>query len=167
MKPYVDGLKRRGVDAVAVDLKPKRSVMPAERAVALFRQQVPEPDDAVLAGHSYGGRVASLLAAETSCRGLLLFSYPLHAPGKPEAWRARTEHWRQITCPVLLLSGEADPFARLDLLRPAVKQLAHAELVTYPGAGHGLPGVLDQALERAATFVLSLDRSARRPTIRL
>jgi predicted alpha/beta-hydrolase family hydrolase len=163
MKPYVDGFKGRGVDAVAVDLKPKRSVMPAGRAVPLFRQQVKAPADAVLGGHSYGGRVASLLAAEISCRGLLLFSYPLHAPGKSEAWQERTQHWRRITCPVLLLSGEVDPFAQLDLLRRAVKQLPQAELVTYPGAGHGLPGVLDRALDRAAAFVLTLGQPARRP----
>lgn len=167
MKPYVDGLKRRGVDAVAVDLKPKRSLIKAERAVSLFQPQVKVPADAVLGGHSYGGRVASLLAAEISCRGLVLFSYPLHAPGKPEAWLERTQHWRRITCPVLLLSGEADPFARLELLRRAVTQLAHAELVTYPGVGHGLPGALDQALDRAATFVRTLGQAARRPTSRL
>jgi uncharacterized protein len=157
MTPYVDGLKRRGVPAIAVDLKPSRSVLKAERAVSLFREQVPDVSQAVLGGHSYGGRVASLLAAEVPCRGLVLFSYPLHAPGKPEAWRERTAHWRRIGCQVLLLSGEADPFARIDLLPEAARQLAHAELVTYPRAGHGLGPVLDQALDRAAAFVRGLE----------
>lgn len=156
MKPYVDGLKRRGVTAVAVNLKPGRSVPKAERALPLFRDQVPDLRKAAIGGHSFGGRVASLLAAEQSCAGLLLFSYPLHAPGKPEAWRERSAHWARITCPVLLLSGEADPFADMGLLRQAVRQLTKAELVTYPKAGHGLAGVLDQALDRAAAFVKSL-----------
>lgn len=167
MKPYVDGLKRRGVDAVAVNLKPGRSVPRAERALALFREQVPDLAHAIIGGHSFGGRVASFLAAEAACAGLVLFSYPLHAPGKPEAWKERTACWQRIACPVLLLSGEADPFARLDLLRRAVPQLRDAELVTYPRAGHGLAGVLDQALDRAAAFVkalpASVPRIARRP----
>lgn len=156
MKPYVDGLKRRGVNAVAVNLKPGRSVPKAERALPLFREQVPDLRQAVIGGHSFGGRVASLLAAEQSCAGLLLFSYPLHAPGRSEAWRERSAHWARITCPVLVLSGEADPFADIDLLRKAVRQLTKAELVTYPRAGHGLAGVLDQALDRAAAFVKGL-----------
>jgi predicted alpha/beta-hydrolase family hydrolase len=156
MKPYVDGLKKRGVDAKAVDLKPGRSVPKAERALPLFREQVPDLPHAVIGGHSFGGRVASLLAADESCAGLVLFSYPLHAPGKQEAWRERSAHWVRIACPVLLLSGEADPFADIDLLRKAVRQLRKAELVTYPRTGHGLPGVLDQALDRAAAFVKGL-----------
>lgn len=157
MKPYVDGLKRRGLAALAVSLKPSRSVVKAERAVSLFRDQVRDLSGAVLGGHSYGGRVASLLAAEAPCTGLVLFSYPLHAPGKPEAWRERTAHWRHITCPVLLLSGEADPFARIELLDEAVSQLPKAELVTYPRVGHGLGPALDQALDRAAAFVRELE----------
>lgn len=160
MKPYVDGLKRRGVNAVAVNLKPGRSVPNAERAVSLFRDQVKDLPHAVLGGHSFGGRVASLLAADSACAALVLFSYPVHAPGKPEAWKDRTAHWRRIACPVLLLSGEADPFARLDLLRQAVPQLRDAELVTYPRTGHGLAGVLDQALDRAAAFVKALPVSS-------
>lgn len=172
MKPYVDGLKRRGIEAVAVNLKPGRSVPKAERAIPLFREQVPDLSHSVLGGHSFGGRVATLLAADASCTGLVLFSYPLHAPGKPEAWQERTAHWRRIACPVLLLTGEADPFARLDLLRKALPQLRQAELVTYPGAGHGLAGVLDQALDRAASFIRALPAGpraqiARRPASKL
>ena len=51
---------------------------------------------------------------------LVLFSYPLHPPGAPERTEARIAHWPAIRCPVLLLSGESDPFARIDLLRAAV-----------------------------------------------
>jgi pimeloyl-ACP methyl ester carboxylesterase len=57
---------------------------------------------------------------------------------------------------VLLLSGDADPFARIGLLRDAVKQLPHAELHAYPGVGHGLRPVLDDALERVMDFVRAL-----------
>jgi pimeloyl-ACP methyl ester carboxylesterase len=57
---------------------------------------------------------------------------------------------------VLLLSGEADPFARMDLLREAVRRLGDARLVTYPRVGHGLAPVLDQALDEVAAFVRGL-----------
>ena len=112
-------------------------------------------------GQSYGGRVASLAAAEpdTDYAALVLFSYPLHAPGARDAAdRAaeRTSHWPAIRCPVLLLSGESDPMARLDLLRAAVPTLRDAELVTYPDLGHTLKPVLDDALERTARFLKAL-----------
>jgi predicted alpha/beta-hydrolase family hydrolase len=100
--------------------------------------------------------VASLAAAEPHApyAALLLFSYPLHPPGSPDKSEARTSHWPQIHCPVLLLSGESDPFAKIDLLRAAVPRLGGpAELVTYPGLGHGLLPVLDDVLDRVAAFL--------------
>lgn len=107
----------------------------------------------VIGGHSFGGRVASLLAVENPPAGLVLMCYPLHAPGRNDSWEARTEHWPRIGCPVLLLSGESDPFARLDLLRRATKRLPDATLVTWPRLGHGLGPVLDEALDHVAVFV--------------
>ena len=73
-------------------------------------------------GQSYGGRVASLAAAEpdTDYAALVLFSFPLHAPGSPGKAAERTSHLPAIRCPVLFLPGDADPFARMDLLRAAV-----------------------------------------------
>jgi pimeloyl-ACP methyl ester carboxylesterase len=68
----------------------------------------------------------------------------------------RTSHWPSIRCPVLLLSGEADPMARIDLLRARVPLLRDAELITYPRLGHTLKPVLDDALDRAARFLLRL-----------
>jgi predicted alpha/beta-hydrolase family hydrolase len=119
---------------------------------------VPDASGIAVGGQSYGGRVASLAAAEpdTNYVGLVVFSYPLHAPGKQAAWDERTSHWPRIRCPVLLLCGEADPFARLDLLRGAMPRLAHGELVTYPNLGHTLKPVLEDALDRTAAFLLSL-----------
>jgi predicted alpha/beta-hydrolase family hydrolase len=148
MRPHIDGLRARGIDAAAIDL-PKRK---AEAAVPAYRQALPDATKLVIGGHSYGGRVASLLAADQELAGLVLLSYPLHRPGHPE-WKPRTEHWPRISCPVLLLSGEADPFARLELLRESVSRLRHAELVTYPRQRHGLGAVLDDALDRIALFV--------------
>jgi pimeloyl-ACP methyl ester carboxylesterase len=156
MAPFVDGLRERGVDATAIDL-PRRK---AEDALPAFHLVVPSAADVAVGGHSYGGRVASLAAAEPDApyAALVLFSYPLHPPGAPERTAARIAHWPAIRCPVLLLSGESDPFARIELLRAAVPTLVHAELVTYPRLGHTLKPVLPDALDRVAAF---LERAPR------
>lgn len=156
MTPYVDGLRARGIDATALDL-PKRK---AEDAVQAFHQVVPDAAGVVVGGQSYGGRVASLAAAEpgASYAALVLFCYPLHPPGSPDRAEARTAHWPSIRCPVLLVSGEADPFAKIDLLRAAVPRLGGpAELVTYPRVGHGLTPVLDDALDRVVAFLRAIE----------
>ncbi len=150
MKPYVSALQRRGLDARAIDL-PRSN---AERAVPVFAQKVPA--GSIAGGHSYGGRVASMTAVQVRYAALILLSYPLHRPGHPED--LRTEHWPKISCPVLLLSGDRDPFARIDLLRASVRRLKTAELVVYPGVGHGLLSVADDAMERVAAFVRALPR---------
>ena len=67
----------------------------------------------------------------------------------------RTAHFPSIRCPVLFLSGEADPFANLDLLRERIALLADAELFTYPRLGHTLKPVLEDALDRTAAFLLA------------
>lgn len=151
MAPHVAGLRKRGLQGHAVQLP----VGLAEKAVPRYRQQVPDLAQAIIGGQSYGGRVATLLAAEDSPRGVVLLCFPLHRPGQPDG-TTRVGHFARITCPVLLLSGESDPFARLDLLRAAVKKLPDAHLVTYPRLGHSLHSVLDDALDRIARFALGL-----------
>ena len=121
--------------------------MPAYLAAA------PPSGEVAIGGHSFGGRVASLLAAEQHYGALVLLSYPLHAPGAPERWDERTAHWPRIGCPVLLLSGDRDPFARIALLREAVRRLPVAELIVFPGVGHGIGPVFEEALDRIAAFV--------------
>lgn len=150
MKPYVVGFKARGVDAMAVDL-PRGG---AERAVPVFIKASGRGRDVVGGGQSFGGRVASMAAIEADFGGLVLFSYPLHRPGFPD--QLRTEHWPRIRCPVLFLSGDRDPFAQLELLKKWVKVVPDARLEIFPGQGHGLLAVLDQALDVAADFVNSL-----------
>lgn len=157
MAPYVSGLRAHGLAAEAINLRRGK----AEEAVAGFwssTEALRADGGAVrlgLGGQSFGGRVASLVAAErpADVRALVCFSYPLHRPGAPETWDARTAHWPRISCPVLLLSGESDPFARIDLLRAALSRLANVELVTYPRLGHGLKPVLPQVLDRVVAFL--------------
>ena len=157
MTPFVEGLRARGVAAVAIDLPRRR----AEDALPAFHRQVPLAPEAVVGGHSYGGRVASLAAAEPGSpyAALVLFSYPLHPPGAVEKTEGRIAHWPAIRCPVLLLSGESDPFARIDLLRDAATRLGGpADLVTFPRLGHTLRPVLDEVLDRVADFLGMIGR---------
>jgi predicted alpha/beta-hydrolase family hydrolase len=163
MAGHVRGLVARGVDAVAIDLPLKKAelAVPALRAIVPDGPTTPGADGRRIAvgGQSYGGRVASLAAAEpdTDYAALVLFSFPLHPPGAPDRAEERTAHFPAIRCPALFLSGESDPFARIDLLRTRVRLIPDAELVTYPGLGHTLKPVLEDALDRTAAFLLALD----------
>lgn len=152
LRPIAAALDARGVPVRLVALPRGK----AERAVPAYRAALDaEPAATAIGGQSFGGRVASLLAAEaeTAPAALVLLSYPLHAPGRQEAWDARTSHWPAISCPVLLLSGEADPFARIDLLRTAIGRLDDATLRTWPRLGHGIGPVRDEAVEAIVDFL--------------
>ena len=151
MQPYIQCLRKRGIHARALRL-PRGA---AGRAAVSLREQVGEGLPAsVIGGHSYGGRVASMVAAETAPAGLVLLSYPLHSPGHPE--QLRVEHWPRIECPVLVLAGDRDQFARVELLRQSVPLLADVELHLYPGARHGLQHVADDVARRIAEFTSRL-----------
>lgn len=147
MAPWVRQLAMFGVSAEAVNL-PKSN---AQRAQDVFRASLGAHPSAAIGGHSYGGRMASLVAADQTVSALVLLSYPLHRPGHPE--ELRTEHWPRIACPVLLLSGDRDQFAQISLLHREVAKLRDHELVIYPGQRHGLLPVIAGAAERIATFL--------------
>ena len=93
----------------------------------------------IAGGHSYGGRMTSMVAADKTAEidVLTLFSYPLHPPGKPE--RARTEHLPLIAVPTVFTHGTSDPFGTIDELRPAAALIAApTEIVEITGARHDL-----------------------------
>jgi predicted alpha/beta-hydrolase family hydrolase len=121
-------------------------------AIAAMRGIV--PGRVFLGGQSYGGRQASMLAAEAPelAAGLLLLSYPLHPPGKPE--RPRTEHFPALRTPSLFVHGPRDPFATTEELRAALALIpAPVELVEIAGAGHDLArGAFDVASLVVAPF---------------
>ena len=92
-----------------------------------------------LGGHSYGGRQASMLAAEdpTLASGLLLLSYPLHPPKKPE--QLRTAHFPKLQTRALFVHGCRDAFGSLDEMQSARSLIpAPTELMHVEGAGHDL-----------------------------
>jgi uncharacterized protein len=89
-------------------------------------------------GQSYGGRQASmLLAEELLADGLLLLSYPLHAPSRPN--QPRIQHLPQIELPVMFVHGTRDPFGSIDEIESARKLIsAKTLLLPVEGAGHDL-----------------------------
>jgi uncharacterized protein len=92
-----------------------------------------------LGGHSYGGRQSSMLAAEDPglVAALLLLSYPLHPPRKPE--QQRTQHLPDLRTPALFVSGTRDPFGSIAELEHALKMIpAKTKLLPIEGAGHDL-----------------------------
>jgi uncharacterized protein len=106
-------------------------------AVAALRAVV--PGKMMLGGQSYGGRQATMLAADEPrlADALLLFSYPLHPPGKPE--RQRTEHFPRLRTPSVFVHGTVDPFGSPAELRAAFALIpAPARLIPIDGAGHDL-----------------------------
>jgi predicted alpha/beta-hydrolase family hydrolase len=148
MAPWIRAFDRCGVKAVAVDLPRGR----ADRAVDTFRDALGEHPGAAIGGHSFGGRVASLLAPQDPVAALVLLSYPLHPPGRLDD--LRTAHWPAITCPTIALSGQSDPFANLSLLQDSVRLIPRVELVIYPGVAHRLIPVIDDATRRVTKFLL-------------
>lgn len=146
-----DAFCAAGVTVLRVDL-PYRQVRPhgppgpgdatrdregLQNAVAAMRKIVPER--VFLGGHSYGGRQATMLcAAEPELvSGLLLMSYPLHPPRRPE--QLRVQHLPNLRNPSLFVHGARDPFGSIEEIQGALKLVAgETRLLAVEGAGHDL-----------------------------
>jgi len=145
-----DAFAARGITVLRCDLpyrqaRPRGAPSPGgafrdreglRAALAVLRSRV--PGCLFLGGHSYGGRQASMLLAEDSslAAALLLQSYPLHPPGKPETLRA--EHLPRLRTPTVFVHGNVDPFGTLDELEKARALIpAKTTLLTITG-GHDL-----------------------------
>jgi uncharacterized protein len=92
-----------------------------------------------LGGHSYGGRQASMLAASEPglVERLLLLSYPLHPPKRPDD--LRTKHFPQLETSALFVHGTSDGFGSIAEMEEALKLIsAKTELLPVSGAGHEL-----------------------------
>jgi predicted alpha/beta-hydrolase family hydrolase len=111
-------------------------------------------DDLFLGGRSMGGRICSMAVADglPAC-GLVLVSYPLHPPGKPE--KLRTEHFPRLEVPCLFVSGTRDTFGTPSELEAATAAIpgdvAH---VWIEGGDHGLRRK-DSAVTEAVTSWLA------------
>ena len=90
----------------------------------------------VLGGRSMGGRMCSMAVAEgLEVAGLVLLSYPLHPPGKPE--KLRVEHFSGMDVPTLLVNGDRDPFGTPDEFQAHLGAIAGDVTVHWlEGQGH-------------------------------
>jgi predicted alpha/beta-hydrolase family hydrolase len=114
-------------------------------------------DQLLLGGRSYGGRMCSMAVAEgLPAAGLVLLSYPLHPPGRPE--KLRVEHFGQISVPTLFVSGDKDAFGTPDELAEHVAAIpGPVTTVTLSGA-HDMRGAARQeaVADAVAAWVASL-----------
>jgi len=106
-------------------------------AVAALRKEV--SGRLFLGGHSYGRRQSTMLCADESglVEGLLLLSYPLHPPRKPD--QLRVQHLPRLQTPSLFVHGTRDPFGSPEEMESALSLIpAKTSLLRIEGAGHDL-----------------------------
>jgi len=127
-----------------------------EGAAALAERTGLAPGRLVLGGRSMGGRICSMAVAEgLESLGLVLVSYPLHPPGKPD--RLRTEHFDRIHRPCLFLSGTRDAFGTRDELEDATSAIpGPVTHVWLDGGDHGLRRRDEDVADIVRDWVLSL-----------
>jgi len=116
-----------------------------------------------IGGKSMGGRMATHLGAQglDELKGLVVFGYPLHPPGKPD--QPRVAHLPSITAPTLVVQGERDTFGTPDELRPVIKTMrAQVTLHVVPKGDHSLSvrgqtrdDVLNEVTEVVVTWLNS------------
>ena len=115
----------------------------------------------VLGGRSMGGRICSIVVADglVVAAGLVLISYPLHPPGKPD--RLRVEHLSRITVPCLFVQGTSDAFGGPDELSEWTSTIPGDDThVWVEGRGHDLRSSDQLIAEAVATW---LETTIRRP----
>jgi uncharacterized protein len=126
-----------------------------------------EPKRLVLGGRSMGGRMCSLAVAQglAPARGLILISYPLHPPGRPD--RLRDQHFPELSVPCLFVSGTRDAFASPDELEEATaaipgspRSVSH---VWIEGKDHGLRGTDREVAQLVLDWVSAQARQRRPP----
>lgn len=137
----------------APDGAPKLIAAVVEEAAALTVGSGLAPHRLVLGGRSMGGRMCSMAVADgLPAAGLVLVSYPLHPPGRPE--KLRVEHLPAIDVPCLFVSGTRDPFGTPAELEEATAAIAGAVThVWVEGGRHDLRGADAVVADSVARWV--------------
>jgi predicted alpha/beta-hydrolase family hydrolase len=115
-------------------------------------------DRVVLGGRSMGGRMCSMAVADgLAAAGLLLVSYPLHPPGRPD--KLRTEHFPSLNVPCLFISGTRDAFGSPAEMEAATKAVPGPVIHQWvEGKDHALRGVDRRICELAVEWIQSLSQ---------
>lgn len=139
----------------APDRAPVAVAAVREAADALVATHRFRPDRLVLGGRSYGGRMCSLAVAEgLPAAGLVLLSYPLHPPGKPE--KLRTEHFGDLRVPCLFISGSKDAFGTPDELESATRAIAGPVTHVWVPGSHDPKGAHAEIVAAVAAWLRDL-----------
>ncbi len=141
---------KRRTDPPAVCIETVRAAASALAA----RLAVPANRIAV-GGRSFGGRMCSLAVAEgLEAAVLVLVSYPLHPPGKPD--RLRTEHFPQLRVPCLFVSGRRDGFATPAELEHEVAAIPGPVTLAFVDGDHSLRKSQTEAADVVARWLAGL-----------
>ena len=125
--------------------KPERHVRTVTDAARALAERAGLAQERVaLGGRSMGGRMCSMAVADgLPALALVLVSYPLHPPGKPD--QLRTAHFPALAVPCLFVSGTRDAFGTRDELETATAAVAGPVThVWVEGGDHGLRGRDDE-----------------------
>lgn len=139
----------------APDRAPKLLACVVDEARRLAKHTKVGPTKVALGGRSMGGRMCSIAVADgLPAAALVLISYPLHPPGKPD--RLRVEHFPRLTVPCLFISGTRDPFGTPDEIEEHTAAIpGPVQHVWLEGGRHDLSGQ-DGAIAAAVAGWLTL-----------
>ncbi|MXV91029.1 MAG: dienelactone hydrolase [Acidimicrobiia bacterium] len=121
----------------------------AEQAAAMCAEESIDPAGLALGGRSMGGRVCSLAVADgLPAAGLVLLSYPLHPPRRPD--NLRVAHFGGLAVPCLFVGGDRDPFGTPEEFATHTAAIAgDVSHVWLPGRGHDTRPADDEAVVAA------------------
>ena len=140
----------------APDRPPKLMDCVRSEATELVARTDTEPRGLVLGGRSMGGRICSMVVADgLPAAGLVLISYPLHPPGKPE--NLRIEHLPRLEVPCLFVSGTRDPFGSPEELEHHTAAIpGPVTHVWIEGGRHELKGADQRIVEAVQDWLATL-----------
>lgn len=111
--------------------------MVRDATIELADERSVPTDRVAIGGRSFGGRMCSMAAAAgLRVAALVLVSYPLHPPGRPE--RLRTAHFPEIDVPCLFISGRRDPFGSPEELERETAAIAGDVALEFVDGDHSL-----------------------------
>ena len=144
---------RRAPDRAPVLIKCIR-----EEAAVLVAKSAIRPSALALGGRSMGGRMCSLAVAEgLPAAALVLISYPLHPPGKPDS--LRVDHFGALDVPCLFVSGTKDPFGSpVELERQTKTIPGPVTHVWIDGGGHDFKRHDDDVAEKVRGWLREVRR---------
>jgi uncharacterized protein len=146
----------------APDRAPKLIACVEDEAAAAVDRWGIEPPALLLGGRSMGGRMCSMAVAQgLPAAGLVLLSYPLHPPGKPE--RLRVEHFADLDVPCLFVCGTRDPFGSPEEFEREVAAIpGPVSFHWVDGARHDVTGRDDEIVAVVSSWIKGLGRRRKR-----